>query len=135
MVGDGLTYYVNPDGTFVDKTFKSDKDIVEAVNNTITDKMFVEWAHGKEFVTDEGKIVRILGIYSGLEFDWTCLPAWANYIALDKDGIWSWYESEPTPSEDFWMPASGGSGIIRQDFYPHNTFGTWKDNCHKKPSK
>ena len=28
--------------------------------------------------------------------DWNAAPEWANYVAMDEDGEWYWYENEPT---------------------------------------
>jgi len=28
--------------------------------------------------------------------DWNDAPEWANYVAMDEDGEWYWYENEPT---------------------------------------
>lgn len=30
-----------------------------------------------------------------LQIDWTQAPEWANFAAMDCDGEWWWYESEP----------------------------------------
>lgn len=27
--------------------------------------------------------------------DWKDAPEWANWLAMDSDGIWWWYENEP----------------------------------------
>ena len=38
--------------------------------------------------------------------DWKDAPAWANYLAVDIDGCWFWYEHEPTflPRGGVWSP-------------------------------
>lgn len=28
---------------------------------------------------------------------WENAPAWANWLAMDRDGYWFWYENEPYP--------------------------------------
>jgi hypothetical protein len=28
--------------------------------------------------------------------EWKDAPEWANYLAMDGDGLWWWYENEPT---------------------------------------
>ena len=30
-----------------------------------------------------------------IAIDWTNAPEWANYLAMDDDGSWWWYELEP----------------------------------------
>lgn len=27
--------------------------------------------------------------------EWVSAPEWANYIAMDRDGQWFWFENEP----------------------------------------
>ncbi len=27
--------------------------------------------------------------------DWKDAPAWANYLAMDSDGAWTWFELKP----------------------------------------
>jgi hypothetical protein len=27
--------------------------------------------------------------------DWKDAPEWANWLAMDRDGMWYWYEVEP----------------------------------------
>jgi hypothetical protein len=31
--------------------------------------------------------------------DWKDAPEWANWLAMDGDGYWYWYQGEPTWSE------------------------------------
>ena len=37
--------------------------------------------------------------------DWKDAPDWANYAAMDKDGMWHWYECEPEPRSIDWCCA------------------------------
>ena len=34
-------------------------------------------------------------------------PEWANYLAMDSDGEWCWYEFEPVKDDGFWHPNGG----------------------------
>lgn len=42
--------------------------------------------------------------------DWSKAPPWANYLAMDKDGTWVWFENKPEPRSQDWA-ASGSYGI------------------------
>ncbi len=33
---------------------------------------------------------------------WKDAPEWANYLAMDADGIWVWYENRPEAEEYYW---------------------------------
>lgn len=35
--------------------------------------------------------------------NWNNAPAWANYVALDDDGWWHWFEQKPVWSDSGWM--------------------------------
>lgn len=35
--------------------------------------------------------------------DWKDAPEWANYLAMDDDGEWCWYEERPVPRINFWV--------------------------------
>lgn len=40
--------------------------------------------------------------------DWKDAPEWANYLAMDKDGEWYWFSSEPKLIEDCGVYAKTG---------------------------
>lgn len=69
-----------------------------------------------------------------LDFDWDCLPAWSNFIAMNEDGNWYHYSDKPCLYYDFW---SGfyRYGIIPLEYAPKNYTGDWKDSLHERPSK
>ena len=39
--------------------------------------------------------------------DWKDAPEWANYLAMDSDGGWFWYEHEPIVRGDCWVVTKG----------------------------
>ena len=39
---------------------------------------------------------------------WDDAPEWANYLAMDSDGEWYWFEKEPLIHDCVWMPSGGG---------------------------
>lgn len=34
--------------------------------------------------------------------DWNDAPDWANYVAMDADGDWWWYEGKPEQMQQSW---------------------------------
>ena len=34
--------------------------------------------------------------------DWKDAPKWANWLAMDEDGEWCWYQDEPTQGNRMW---------------------------------
>lgn len=43
--------------------------------------------------------------------DWKDAPEWAEWLAMDGDGEWNWYEYEPFWASDysFWVAITHGS--------------------------
>lgn len=39
--------------------------------------------------------------------DWKESPSWANYVAMDSNGQWYWYELEPTLKNKIWREDHG----------------------------
>lgn len=67
-----------------------------------------------------------------LDFDPSCLPAWANWIVMIENGSWFWHQSQPDMyTEGYWV---GGSidtkGYIPQQYAPKNFTGDWKDSLY-----
>ncbi len=58
--------------------------------------------------------------------DWKDAPEWANYLAMDENGAWWWYEMEPVFLENIWV--RGGED---QDAKCHD----WQDSLEEKPKK
>jgi hypothetical protein len=34
---------------------------------------------------------------------WRNAPEWANWLAMDKDSRWYWYEEEPVKNQVMWF--------------------------------
>lgn len=72
-----------------------------------------------------------------LDFDWNCLPVWANWIAMDERGIWHCYKDKPILSNYIWL-YRGVSYIDKYDiihpkYMPRNFTGTWTDSLFENP--
>jgi len=55
--------------------------------------------------------------------NWKDAPYWANYLAMDYDGEWSWFEKEPVlnGSREVWSPTSGRLETINWAVLPAET--------------
>jgi len=39
--------------------------------------------------------------------DWKDAPEWAQWVAMDADGVWFWYEEKPKFGRSDWYDVSG----------------------------
>lgn len=59
---------------------------------------------------------------------WEDAPEWAEYLAMDGDGAWCWYENEPEPyfyAEGGWNP----NGKYQTALVNKN----WQNTLEKRP--
>ena len=64
-----------------------------------------------------------------IDFDPDCLPAWAKWIAMDKNGDWRVYVDEPIIYDEFGMWEIVKSyGVIPKEYSPKNFKGHWKES-------
>jgi hypothetical protein len=64
---------------------------------------------------------------------WDHAPEWANYLAMDSDGCWYWYEKPPVfvPATGWWScSSSGGRYDVALD--PPNAAA---DSLESRPTK
>ena len=52
---------------------------------------------------------------------WSDAPKWAKYLAMDKSGMWNWYENTPTKFEDAYVPNGGRSITAGYSLYWENS--------------
>jgi len=77
-----------------------------------------DWRH---FFAD----LKEAGIKSGP--DWASAPDWANFLAMDADGYWFWYENIPVKKNDYWYTRSGS--VERCYQVP----GFWGNSLQRRP--
>ena len=58
--------------------------------------------------------------------DWKDAPEWANYLAMDEDGSWWWFENEPYTDGDAWCHDGG-------DWQIADIGVCWDDSLTKRP--
>lgn len=61
--------------------------------------------------------------------DWKDAPDWANWLAMDADGTWYWFEYEPYPSsDDYWKRHYRLGGMSsRAEYIP------WHESLESRP--
>ena len=57
--------------------------------------------------------------------NWSDAPSWANYLARDASGQWTWFEDEPLLECRCWMPR----GLMK---YASNDID-WRDTLEERP--
>lgn len=58
--------------------------------------------------------------------DWKDAPEWANWLAMDLNGMWRWHDSEPVSLIDGWFSDSGRSLYAGES-------GTWRSALERRP--
>ena len=97
-----------------------------------------EWLNnGERFNCIDSELSLISEWTEPLDFDPSCLPAWAEWIAMNEGGDWFWFQKEPTVTlsideEWAWMPIEAGMrGGIHHKYVPKDYTGDWKYSLHK----
>ena len=70
-----------------------------------------------------------------LDFDWSALPKWANWIAMDEDGDWYHYSDKPQIDKHPIWVCSEYNEAIPKKYYPKNFTGDWKKSLFNVPEK
>lgn len=61
--------------------------------------------------------------------NWKDAPEWANWLAMDDDGEWWWFELEPHIKNGRWWAALSG----KDERCALNNNAKWKDSLEKRP--
>jgi len=72
-----------------------------------------------------------------LDFDWSCLPKWANkYIAMEDDAVWISYSNLPEydPKHGVWLSQGGEAIEIPSSFAPKDFCDDWYTIVFKNPN-
>jgi hypothetical protein len=59
---------------------------------------------------------------------WNDAPEWANYLAMDEDGLWCWHEEKPDKKKDCFWESGGKMELVREKIY-------WGDSLEERPNK
>ena len=65
--------------------------------------------------------------------DWKDAPLWANYLAQDKDGGWTWFSHKPKPEARWerWNYSQKGAIHTQAKLSVKN----WRETLEKRPAK
>jgi hypothetical protein len=63
--------------------------------------------------------------------DWRDAPSWANYLAMDQNKQWIWFEKEPTPAFGGWT--FGDDNQHEYVFKKTEKRKLWYDSLEQKP--
>jgi hypothetical protein len=66
-------------------------------------------------------------------FDWSCLPAWMDWIAMDDDDEWYAYPGMPSQSKRLSYWDGDKDLLIPEDYAPKGYTGDWKDSLMQRP--
>jgi hypothetical protein len=65
--------------------------------------------------------------------DWSLMPAWAKFVAMNEDGAWNWYRVEPNKGWYMWlMTGTENWGEIPSEYAP-KWDGDWKNSLIERP--
>jgi hypothetical protein len=70
--------------------------------------------------------------------DWSKLPAWAQWVAMDSTGTWRYFERQPTAYHSGWLSTDRSptgcdySSRIHESHLPGFS-GEWKDSLVRRP--
>ena len=71
----------------------------------------------------------IIGVWKEpLDFDPDCLPAWAEWIAMDEDRGWRWFEDKPLLYTFGRWVCQKLYGVIPKEYSPKNFKGYWNES-------
>lgn len=62
--------------------------------------------------------------------NWSAMPAWCNYVAMDEDGQWYAYIDKPGTDSEGWLP-NNDYCFIPKKYHPTFT-GYWKDSLTER---
>lgn len=62
--------------------------------------------------------------------EWKDAHEWANYLAMDGDGRWFWYEREPEISEVIGYFYAERGGKYQE---ANEVFSEWKESLERRP--
>ena len=65
--------------------------------------------------------------------NWKNAPLWANYLAQDKDGGWTWFSHKPKPEAEWerWNYSQKGARHTQALLVVEN----WRETLEKRPAK
>lgn len=70
------------------------------------------------------------------EVDWSVIPPWMNWVAMDENGEWAAYTVKPETLSDEWFLNDGRADhVYIPPAYAPKYSGDWKDSLVERPSR
>lgn len=94
------------------------------------------WARKGTFARDESERCPddiISEWIDRLEMDWSALPRWAKWIAMDECRDWAWFADKPRSESREWY-SGGKCGVMPVEYAPKWS-GDWKDSLTAVPKR
>lgn len=64
--------------------------------------------------------------------NWSAMPAWAKWVAMDEFGNWFHYDKKPEKCSSSYI-GTNAQGYIPEEFAPSFT-GNWRDSLVERPA-
>jgi hypothetical protein len=93
------------------------------------------------YYTKDGKHasdVRMADIYlkeNKIELDWSAIPPWLNWFAVDSNGDQFFYQIRPESCSSGWWIAKGGYTMEVAKEFRYKVNCDWKDTLTERPKK
>jgi hypothetical protein len=74
----------------------------------------------------------ILECRNSIVIPWSDYPSWCNWVAMDADGEWYYYDVKPEKTAAGW---ANGDFVndLNPDYYPKNFTGDWTESLFERP--
>jgi hypothetical protein len=91
----------------------------------INGEVFISQTNGMYYADESKSLIDIIGEWIDKPvIDWSLMPAWAKFVALDKSGKWWWYTHKPS-LEHVWCIIDGFGGVTPSEYAP-KWEGDWR---------
>lgn len=126
--------YIGPGWYWVEGT--NQPPFLFSKSGRLTSMVYVENIGVRESTTSCGEPFRIIDKierqHARPVVDWSVMPAWAKWVAVDKSGTWCWYTDEPSINDRHYVVDNGIYGTIPREHAPTYT-GDWKNSLVGRP--
>jgi len=98
----------------------------------INGEVFISQPNGMYYADESKSLIDIISEWIDKpDIDWSLMPAWAKFVALDKSGKWWWYTHKPS-LEHVWCIIDGFGGVTPSEYAP-TWEGDWKKSLTERP--
>jgi hypothetical protein len=95
-------------------------------------EVFISQTNGMYYADESKSLIDIISEWIDKPIvDWSLMPAWAKFVAMDKKGKWWWYTHKPS-LEHAWCIIEGFVGKIPSEYTP-KWEGDWRNSLIERP--